>query len=218
MGAERGVGVGRDRIGDFLEQRDVVVRIAVEIAVLEVGPGLTQRGQPRLDAHDLAFAVARRAHATPRERRMRLAVDGFDFAGDQHVYAEGIGDRARDELVRRRDDAAQIALVLVLAHEFERDGDEGGPDDLMHELLVPGREFCARAVRERREDRLEIGMDVELATLVVGIEAIDVTQIAFGIDDAELHDEAAPFVVAVGRDERVIEVEECKVRHGAHFT
>jgi hypothetical protein len=63
----------------------------------------------------------------------------------------------------------------------------------------------------------EIGVDVQLAGLVVGKEAIVFTREIFGVDHAVLHHEAAPFVVAVGGDEGVVEVEESEISHGGLF-
>ena len=59
MGGEGGVRVGRHRVGDDRQQRNVVLRIAVESAAREAVQRLAQRGQPCVRVGHLAGAERR---------------------------------------------------------------------------------------------------------------------------------------------------------------
>ena len=55
------IGIDGNRVGYTREQWQVVERVAVEPAALEVAPPESHRFQPCLDAADLAFAEGRQA-------------------------------------------------------------------------------------------------------------------------------------------------------------
>src|ERR1700709_1282375 len=149
MRAQGVVGIGRDRVGDFLEKRNVVVRVAVEVAVFEVVQVFSHGREPRFGAHDLALAIARRARWAAGQLAVGDIVDRFDLARDQRFNPERPADRRRDERVRGGDEAAQIAGLLALAHEFQRRWSNGRRDDLAHELRVPVVQLSPRVLGER---------------------------------------------------------------------
>src|SRR5262245_31358129 len=61
LGGQLLVGVDRHRAADLLEQRQVVVRVAVEDALGEAREALAAAGEPFVEAAHLALAEAGRA-------------------------------------------------------------------------------------------------------------------------------------------------------------
>ncbi|MCY1537503.1 hypothetical protein D9M68_729990 [compost metagenome] len=86
----------------------------------------------------------------------------------------------------------------------------------MHELHAHGVELVARVGRQRPQRKAQERLDVQRARLVVVVELVVLLPVNFLVDDAQADQEAAPFVVAVGRDQGVVEVKECQI-HGARF-
>jgi hypothetical protein len=52
----------------------------------------------------------------------------------------------------------------------------------------------------------QVGVDIERASFVIFVERVVLLRKLLSVDNAELRHEATPFVVAVCRDERVIEI------------
>src|SRR5690349_24786011 len=99
-------------MGDALKQRKIVVRIAVAAALAEVAHAAALRGQPFLEAADLALAKARRAGHAAGE----LPVARLGLRGDEMANPEFARDRRGHEAVRRGDDGAKVVALEVLAH------------------------------------------------------------------------------------------------------
>src|SRR2546430_1420330 len=77
-----------------------------------------------------------------------------------------------------------------------------------HEFSVPFVQRLAGVTRERGELEFEGLADVERAFLVLAEETV-VLRLVFGaIEHAALDEELRPFVVAVSREQRVVEIEE----------
>ena len=142
MRAQGVVGIGRDRVGDFLEKRNVVVRVAVEITVFEVTQAFAHRREPRFGAHDLAFAIARRARRAAGQIAVRHIVDRFDLARDQRFNAEPAA-RAGAAVVVPDGEFSGVRLV----QEIRRLGSEsGGLAAMAAASLAFGRPDAARDV------------------------------------------------------------------------
>src|SRR5690606_32929990 len=109
--SQQRIGIGGDRIGNDGQQRDVVLRIAVEVAAFEIGERQAARCQPCVGVRDFTFAGGR--FADQFAGRAAVGVE-FRFGGDQVFDIECARDRCRDETVGGGDDDDQIAGILVL--------------------------------------------------------------------------------------------------------
>src|SRR5712671_1788975 len=116
MRAQRRIGIDCDRVGNALEQCQVVQRIAVKPAWRNRLKRLPLGSEPLLDAPDFALAETRRAS---------------DFAGkfsagvrrlgrDQVIDAEFACNRRGHETVGRGDDRAYVGVMAI--DEFARAG------------------------------------------------------------------------------------------------
>src|SRR5258708_30229043 len=101
---ERRVGIDRDRMGDLLEQRQVVQRIAIEPALV-VGEAMALRREPFVHPLDLSLAKRRSAARLGGED----AVDLLDVGGDKGRAAQLGGDRRGDEAAGRGGDGGEPA-------------------------------------------------------------------------------------------------------------
>src|SRR5262245_5004385 len=202
--AKRLVGIDRDRPRHALEQRQVVVRVAVEPAPLKARERLADPGQPLLDPRDLAVAEARDARDFPGE----AAGADLGLGRDEMRDAELARDRRRDERVGRGDDRAERARVAVPRYELARAGADHRSDLGVHERGVPGVELPARMARERNELEIEELVDIERAGLVLAEELVVLRLVALAVEHAALDQELRPLVIAVTGEKRVVEVEE----------
>src|SRR3990170_1796981 len=112
IGGERRVGVDGDGVAHTREQRQVVVRVAVEAAVREVLEAPAEAREPLVDAPQLALAEARRAGEPPGE----APGDALGLGGDEVRHAELARDRRGDEAVGGGDDGTQLARGKVSRH------------------------------------------------------------------------------------------------------
>ncbi len=104
------VGIDGDGMCDLLQQRQVVVRVAVEPTVVEFGLTLAQ---PVLQS--LYFAVFKTGDAGAAPGVV-LAVH-LDLGGDQVFDAETCGDGRSHEAIGRGDDDERVALSAVFFHQ-----------------------------------------------------------------------------------------------------
>ena len=162
------------------------------------------RRQPRLHARDLALAERRRAEDLAREPAVRAALE---LHRDQFVDAEGLRDRPRHELVGRRDDGHQIALLLVAAHQRERLRPDGGLHHLAHEPRVRRSRLLRPLTAHGLGGEAHVVVDVERARLVVGKELVVALAEVMRIGPADVGGEDTPGVVRVDRQQGVVEVE-----------
>nr|GEU28121.1 hypothetical protein [Tanacetum cinerariifolium] len=202
MRFQGGVGIGGDRVAHQRHQRQVVVGIAVEMDGVEIGQRLAHLGQPCLGVDDLAFALRGRAQQAARD----IAVDiALGHGGNQVLHAQRLGDRFGHEMVGGRDDGHQVARVLVFFQQRQR-----GRADLGHHHLghVPGAhrvELGARERGQRAERKFQVFHGIEGPGLVLGVEAVVATGEFDGVDGADAHQELAPLVVGIDRQQRVVE-------------
>jgi hypothetical protein len=160
---QRGVGIDRNRVRDLFQQRQVVVRVAVEPALHEAAQPEAERFEPGVDALDLAFAERGGAARLSGEAAVLLRGDGRDQVRD----AELAGDRSGDEAVGGGDDGQQVAGFGVPPHQGACRRADQRTDARGEEFAVPGVEFRARMARQRRQLEIEEGMDVQRAGLVL---------------------------------------------------
>src|SRR3989338_3975887 len=95
MDAQRFIGIDRDRVFYFAQQRQVVQRIAVKRAIGEALQRPAMSGEPVFQPYDLAFAKAWHI----RHAAGKLTVLVFWLGGDQVLNAELAGDRRSNETV-----------------------------------------------------------------------------------------------------------------------
>src|SRR5574341_318803 len=210
FGRKRHVGVDGNGVAHASEQGQVVVRIAVEDAVLAGLQPQAEPGQPLVDALDLALAKARRAGDAAGE----AAVHRLGLGRDEVRHAEFARDRRRDEAVGGGDHGAQVAGVAVARHQLARAWRDHRQDARAHEIGVPARELL-RAVRgERTQREAEVLVDVERARLVLLVVLRILRLVLVARQHAAIDQELAPLVVAVAGEQRVVEVEQGQV-HGS---
>jgi hypothetical protein len=80
-------------------------------------------------------------------------------------------------------------------------------DTLLDKRLLQRREIGGAAPAQGRENEVEVGVDIELAALVVGIEAIVLCREAVRVHEPVAAQELPPAMIAVTGDERVVEIE-----------
>ncbi len=95
----------------LLQQRQVIHRIAVEVAVFQAVPGFFE---PAIQTRDLAFAEARHIGAAPGV----AAIFHLALGGDQGFNPQARGNRCGDEAVGRGDDHQLVAGGTVLGQQF----------------------------------------------------------------------------------------------------
>src|SRR6185312_16310464 len=103
FGREALVGIDRDGARRELEQRQVVVRVAVAGDLAEVRKALCLRPEPLAEALHLALAETRR----PSDAARVASVLQLGLGGDQVAHAELASDRGGDEAVGGGDDRAE---------------------------------------------------------------------------------------------------------------
>src|SRR2546423_14969284 len=130
------VGIDRHRARHVLEQRQIVVRIAVARARGEIREAPAKAMQPLVDAAQLPLAKARRACNATGE----AAFAALGLGGDQVRDAELARDRTGDEAVGRGDDGAKLACGEVARDELARRRRDHRHDAGAHELRMPARE------------------------------------------------------------------------------
>ncbi|MNT10300.1 hypothetical protein D3C72_1451230 [compost metagenome] len=130
--------------------------------------------------------------------------------------AEGLGDRRGHEAVGSRHHRAQVARLQVLVDQRLGLRGDDGVDHLAHEALAPGVQPVARIGGQRGQREAQERLDIQGARLVLPIELVVLATIGFLVDNAHADQEAAPFVVAVGGDQGVVEVKQCQI-HGRRF-
>src|SRR5206468_10060690 len=113
-----------------------------------------------------------------------------------------------DEGVGGGDDRAEMVVAEVPPHELHPLRAYHGLYPVAHEFAVPFVQFLAGVARERGELEFEKLVDVEPALLVLAEETV-VLRLVFGaLEHAALDEVLRPLVVAVPREQRVVEVEE----------
>ena len=164
-----------------------------------------------MHALDLALAEGRRAAHPAEPAAVGLALE---LHRQQMLDAELGRDRGGDELVGRGDDRHQIAAALVMAHQLQRLGGHPGAQHLGQETLARGQGLGQRALTPHRGGEVDVGVEIERAGLVVGIEGIVAATELVGIGPADLDHEAAEGMVGVDRDQRVVQVEQAEMAGG----
>src|SRR5882672_1056298 len=197
------VGVHRDRVRDVLEQGQIVLRVAVEPDRRKRREYAALTGQPFLYTRYLPLAETGRSRGFSGEP----SLPDFEFGRDQ-VQAEFARDGRGDEGVGGGDDRAKVSVTEVPPNELHPFCADDGLDLGSHEFGVPFVELPARVTRERGELEFEKLVDVEGALLVLQEKTV-VLRFVFGaLEHAALDQELRPLVVAVPREQRVVEVEE----------
>src|SRR3712207_2036325 len=93
-----------------LQQRQVVMRVAVEVAAFE---GSAVALDPLLEAQDLALLKRRRAQHPAGV----AAMDALEFYSEELPDTETVGDRPRHEAVAGRNDRQVVPRPAVLLHQ-----------------------------------------------------------------------------------------------------
>src|SRR5581483_8829108 len=86
-----------------------------------------------------------------------------------------------------------------------------GQHALAHEIAVPGVELGARAARERRQLEVEELEDIQGPGLVPAEELVVARLVPGTVEHAAPDQELRPGVVAVAREQGVVEIEERQV-------
>ena len=201
MGAEGVVGIDGYRVVDHAQQRQVVVRVAVEVAAFK---GAVVLQQPAFQASYLALTETRDVRGLARV----AAILAFAFGRQQQVDAEMAGYRAGDEAVGRGDDHQGVAGLTVTLDQGQRLGQHDGQDFLLHELLVPGVKLFGRMLAEQLQAEIQVDPDIQSPGQIV-VEKLVVTRLVLvRINNPMGNDKLAPGVIAVPAQQGVVEVED----------
>ena len=131
----------------------------------------------------------------------------FGFGGDQVRDAEGPRDRPGDERVGGGNNGAQVAAPLVFANQRARLVRHDRQDARLHELRVPAVQLLARITRQRRQLKIQKLEDVERPGLVLLVEVVVLRFVGLAFEHAFVDEELCPFIIAVARKQRVVQVE-----------
>ena len=200
-------------MGHPFEQRYVVARIAVEVAFRVIRDAPVHAGQPTLDATDLAILKAGNAARLAAEHAVML----LEIAGDQMRNAEFARDRGGHKGVGGGDAATQVAGGQVRGDQGARLGADRRHDHRFHIVGMPGVDFGARPMRQRRQGEQQVFVNVERAGLVALVEIVIFAVELDRIHDPPRHQIAAPGMVAVDRQQCVVEVEQGQVHSGSDW-
>ena len=150
--------VGRTRVPDDLEQRQVLLAVGVEVAPGQVGAAALRE---RLSVDQLSFAGARRRHDLARQG----AVEHLEARAEDVADAELACDRVDLIRRRRRDDGERVSLAAVRVHQGARLGMDARRERVAKQLLAElhhlglvqaGERACARGDEAREADRAEL--------------------------------------------------------------
>ncbi len=96
----------------------------------------------------------------------------------------------------------------MTGHQIERLRPDGGLDDAAQEILARGQRPVLAAQADGLGGEADVGVRVQRARLVMGIELVVAGLEVAGVAPADLQGELAPGVVGVDRQEGVVEVEQ----------
>ncbi|MCY1178980.1 hypothetical protein D9M73_193550 [compost metagenome] len=113
-----------------LQQRQVIHRVAIEVAVLKIKAVLQH---PAFQPRHFAFTETRYIGTTPGV----AAVAHLAFGCQQHPHPQAPGDRCGDEAVGSGDDHQLVARLAVLLQQGQGLGQDDGLDAVAHEVAVP---------------------------------------------------------------------------------
>jgi hypothetical protein len=82
-----------------------------------------------------------------------------------------------------------------------------GLEPVAHEFAAPALQLARVIIGEGPERKLEKGINVELAALILAVETFVEGAVFVGVHDAAALKELAPQVITVAGEERVVEVE-----------
>ena len=198
------LAMGDDGFVHLLQQRQVVHRIAVEHRV-PAPQRLAARRRPGLQPRHLAVA-----HVGPAQRAAGEAAVGADlaFGADQVVDAQRRGRGLGDEAVGGRAQQQLVALAPVLVQQRARADVQLRQHAGLHEALAQRLPLRRAAAGQ--------GADVEVAEVlhrhragaVVALHLRVARREARAVEHAFVDQEAAPELVAVAVQQRVVEVED----------
>ncbi|OII56555.1 hypothetical protein BIW19_17200 [Pseudomonas putida] len=194
------VGVHRHRMRHPLQQRQIVHRVAIEIAVLKVEAVLQH---PALQPRHLAFTETRYIGTTSGI----AAITRFAFGRQQHANPQASGNRCGDEAVGGGDDHQLVAGLAVLLQQAKRLWQDDRLDAVAHEIMVPFVELGYWCCRKDFHGKGQVGLQVQGAVQVFLIEAIVALLVGNRVEDAALAKVVTPGMVAVATEEGIVQVE-----------
>ena len=128
------VGINGNGFVHKVQQRQVVLRIAVKIGFAVAGKGFAPCGEPLVEAGDFAFLQAGRADDVAGEQAVGI---GFQLGADDVADAEDLlADGGDDVFVGGGDDEQFVACAAVLVYQVFGGLAGMGGDVLRLELLV----------------------------------------------------------------------------------
>lgn len=193
-------------MADPLEQWQVIARVAVEVAVLQIKSLFLQ---PEFEAGDLALLVAGNA-ADPAQ--VATILHGA-LGGQQVFHAQPCGNWSGDETVGGGNDQQLVTLAAMLCQQRLAFGQNQWLDHLGHELGMPLCEDGHRCAAENCLAEILIGHNVQFAGTVIGIKRIVAGLVGAGVDMAVPAEEFAPAVITVASQKGIVEIKESQA-HG----
>ncbi len=192
-------------MSDQLEERQIVVRVAVEPALRKIG---SRRPQPVPEARNLTLPKARSSVHLARV----AALFHLRFGGQEMPDAELLHDRLGDETVRRGDYHNRIAAAPVPLDTLASPGKHNRSDLLLEKPVPPA--FQGRAIMLRQGPQLKAQelVNVEDTGLVFFVEAVVLVLVLVAIQDGLFDQENAPEIIAVTAQQGVVQIEDCEAQ------
>ena len=183
-----------------LQQRQIIHRVAVEIAVLKIKAVLQH---PALQPRHLPFTETRYIGTAPGI----AAVVHLALGRQQHLYPKAPGNRCGDEAVGSGNDHQLVAGFTVLLQQGQGLGQDDRLDAVAHEVAVPFVQLGCRRCRQDLHGEGQVGLQVQGAVEVVLVEAIVALLVGNRVKDAALAQVVTPGMVAVATEEGIVQVE-----------
>ncbi len=183
-----------------LKQRQVIHRVAIEVAVLKIEAVLQH---PAFQPRHLAFTETGYIGTTPGI----TAITHLAFGRQQHANPQAPGNRCGDEAVGGGDDHQLVARFAVLLQQGQRLGQDDRLDAVAHEVAMPFVELGHGRCRKDFHGKGQVGLQVQRAVQVVLVEGIVALLVGKRVDDAALAQVITPGMVAVATEEGIVQVE-----------
>ena len=105
----------------------------------------------------------------------------------------------------------QIARLPMLVDQREGCGSDRRPDDLSHELRMPGIKLRARKARECAKCELEVLDRIQRALLILFVKDRIARSERSRIHRTGANQKLSPFIIRIQRQQRIVEIEEREV-------
>ena len=198
------IGAHRDRVGDPLQQRQVIEGIRITPAL-----GHRPAGQPQVQQAQFGGLIARLRGQPPGV----AALVHFRLGGNQVGHTELTHDRCGDKCIGGGDHHQLVTGVAVTGNRLEPPGPHGRTDHLGHELRMQLGQPVGRLLTQKFQHKFIVGHRIQLAALVIGIKLVVFGAVTVGIHPPMAHQKFPPGMVRIQVQQGVIQIKQGQL-HG----